>query len=189
MRLTFVTGNPGKVREARAHLEGLGVELTQDDRGYPEVQAEDLEAVARFAADQLRGEAEAPFVLEDAGLFVDALDGFPGVYSSYVHDTLGLEGLLDLLEGAADRSARFESALALVEGDGTVRVFEGICPGRITGEVLEGPHGFGYDPVFMPESREEPFSRLPPEEKDALGHRGEALRGLADHLGAAGNRS
>lgn len=189
MRLTFVTGNPGKVEEAEAHLEPLDVTLTQDDRGYPEVQARDLESVARVGADYLQGKVEAPYVLEDAGLFVKALAGFPGVYSSYAYETLGLDGLLRLLEDERDRSARFESVLALVDGEGDLHLFEGRCRGRIAEEVLEGPHGFGFDPVFVPEGRDEPFSRLPPEEKDALGHRGAALRALADHLEAARNRS
>lgn len=189
MRLTFVTGNPGKVEEARAHLEPLGIEVDQDDRGYPEVQAPDLETVARVGADYLHGRVDGPFVLEDAGLFVKALAGFPGVYSSYVHDTLGLDGLLRLLEDERDRSARFESVLALVDAEGHFHLFEGRCRGRIAEEALEGPHGFGFDPVFVPDGREEPFSRLPPEEKDELGHRGAALRALADHLEGAGNRS
>ncbi|HLF16181.1 MAG TPA: non-canonical purine NTP pyrophosphatase, partial [Candidatus Thermoplasmatota archaeon] len=80
MRLTFVTGNPGKARELAAALAPHGVEVVQDPRGYPEMQADTLDEVAAFGADHLLASGlPPPFVLEDAGLFVDALQGFPGV--------------------------------------------------------------------------------------------------------------
>lgn len=180
MQLAFVTGNEGKLEEARRKLAPLGVELTQDARGYPEVQADTLEEVARFGAEHLLERLDTPFVLDDSGLFIHALDGFPGVYTSYVHRTLGLPRVVGLLEGEADRSAHFQAVVAFGDpATGEVQLFPGRVDGTVAPEVLEGPHGFGYDPVFVPDGFDVPFSRLAPEEKNRVSHRGRALDALA----------
>ncbi len=184
MELVFVTGNEGKLEEARRKLAPVGVELTQDAGGYPEVQADSLEEVARYGARALMERMEAPFVLDDSGLFVHALGGFPGVYTSYVHRTLGLPRVVGLLEGEVDRSAHFQAVVAFGDpGTGEVELFTGRVDGTVAEEVLEGPHGFGYDPVFVPEGFREPFSRIPPAEKNRVSHRGRALDALAAWIG------
>lgn len=177
--LTFATGNEGKLAEARDKLGPLGFEVTQYAGGYPEVQADELETVARHGMDALADELEGPFLLEDAGLFVDALDGFPGVYSSYVYGTLGNAGLLRLLADAGARTARFRSVVGY--HDGRPRVFEGVVQGRITRQ-RRGEGGFGFDPVFSPEGRERTFAEMSREEKSELSHRGRALEALAEAL-------
>lgn len=173
MKLTFATGNAGKFAEARAVLEPLGHTLEQWDRGYPELQADTLGEVARAGVDALAGVLEPPFFLEDAGLFVDALGGFPGVYSSYVHRTLGWEGVLKLLDGVDDRGARFEAVIGFAEGK-EVRLVRGVCPGTIAA-VAAGEHGFGFDPVFVPEGHARTFAEMDVHEKAPLSHRGRAL--------------
>ncbi len=183
MQLTFATGNPGKIREARAKLAGLGHEVEQWDGGYPELQAGSLQEVAAFGLEHLEGHLDPPFLLEDAGLFVDALEGFPGVYSSYVFDTLGWQGILDLLADRADRSARFRAVVGFHDGRHP-HFFEGIVEGSIAKEG-RGEHGFGFDPIFVPEGQERTFGELTMEEKGALSHRSRALDRLAEHLGQA----
>lgn len=184
MHLTFATGNPGKIREARARLGPLGHEVEQWDKGYPELQTDTLQEVAAFGLEQLEGRIDPPFLLEDAGLFVDALGGFPGVYSSYVFQTLGWEGILSLLAGQEGRSARFEAVVGFYDGE-QPRFFQGVVEGAIADEG-RGEHGFGFDPIFVPEDHRRTFAEMTLEEKGKLSHRRRALDALADHLGRAG---
>ena len=80
----FITGNKGKLEEAKKKFSTVDINVVQKDLGYPEIQAETLEDVAKFGVEHIQKQFDRPFILEDAGLFIDALDGFPGVYSSYV---------------------------------------------------------------------------------------------------------
>ncbi len=97
-KLYFITSNKGKVREATEKLRPLGYSVIQKDLGYPEVQADSLEEVALQGVAHIQAKYHQAFMLEDAGLFIDALQGFPGVYSKYVFFTIGLPGILRLLE-------------------------------------------------------------------------------------------
>lgn len=184
-RIVFVTGNAGKLRELRALLAPHGVAVDQDDRGYPEIQADRLADVAAAGAQHLLGDGlEPPFVLEDAGLFVTALRGFPGVYSRHALDTIGCAGLLRLLEGveAETRTARFQAHLAFVDDEGRLHGFEGRARGRIA-ERARGDGGFGFDPVFEPDGGGgRTFAELSDEEKGRLSHRGVAARAFATWL-------
>lgn len=182
-RLTFLTTNKGKVAELDGLLRPHGITVVQDARGYPEVQADTLEEVTEHgAAHLLAAGVEPPFILEDSGLFVDTLGGFPGVYSRYALDTLGIAGLLRLLgDGQRDRTAWFLTDLLLVEGPGRMRHFEGACRGTIAQEAL-GEDGFGYDPVFIAQGHTRTFAQMTRAEKSALSHRGQAVRSLLAHL-------
>lgn len=181
MRITFVTSNPGKLKEARARLAPLGHDVVGHAAELVEVQADGLEPVARAKAESLRGTIPAPYFCEDAGLFVTALNGFPGVYSHYAFKTLGCEGLLRLLGPGADRSARFEAVIGFVDPKGALRVFRGESRGSIaTGP--RGANGFGFDPIFQPEGSGLTFAELGAEAKGAVSHRGKALDALAAHL-------
>ncbi len=179
-RLSLVTHNPGKVREFRAGLAGLPLDLHHVDRTYHELQADTLEEVASFGLQELAGELQGDFCLEDSGLFVDALHGFPGVYSAYVYRSVGLNGVLRLLKGADDRRARFASVVALSWG-GETHLFRGEARGSIS-RAPRGAGGFGYDPVFVPEGSRLSFAEVPLETKMAASHRGRALEKLAAFL-------
>lgn len=181
--LRVVTSNEGKAREFAAALGGVPWRVERVAMEYQEVQADTLDEVAMASARWLLGrrEVEPPFVLEDAGLFVDALGGYPGVYSAYVFRTVGTDGILRLMEGREDRSARFESRLALVLPDGTVELFEGTCPGTVPTEA-RGRGGFGYDPVFVPRGETRTFAQMDLGEKEAHSHRGRALARLRERL-------
>lgn len=186
MRIHFVTGNAHKAEEAAALLKPMGIEVQQRHVPHPEVQADTLEEVARERAMWLRGKVPGSYIVDDAGLFVEALNGFPGVYSAYVHKTLGWQGVLKLLEGHHLRHARFEAVVAYMEpGLASPFLFKGVCPGRIA-EQAAGQQGFGFDPVFVPEGEERTFAELPLDAKNKLSHRGRALGKLAAWL--RGNR-
>jgi XTP/dITP diphosphohydrolase len=152
-------------------------------RTYEEVQADTLDEVALKSAQTLLAEAEItrPYFLEDAGLFVEALKGFPGVYSAYAYRTLGCAGVLRLLEGQADRRARFESRIALVTRWGEVDMYSGTSRGNIAPEA-RGEGGFGFDPIFVPDGEARTFAEMPLPEKERLSHRGAAVAALKDRL-------
>jgi XTP/dITP diphosphohydrolase len=174
--LRFVTGNAGKVRELSALVAPLQVE--QDARGYPEIQAGTLHEVTQAGADHLlRDGLRPPFLLEDSGLFIHDLNGFPGVHSRHALDTIGIAGILRLVDEGA--SAEFRTDLLLVDASGRHH-FEGRCPGRIV--AARGAGGFGFDPIFVPDGHESTFAEMSAEAKNAVSHRGHAVRALARHL-------
>ena len=181
--LRVLTSNEGKAREFAAAMEGVPWEVVRLPGEYEEVQADTLDEVAVASARAvLRNGLAAPvFVLEDAGLFVEALSGFPGVYSAYAFRTLGVEGVLRLMEGRGDRRARFESRIALCLPGGHVEVLAGTCHGAI-GHQARGSGGFGFDPIFVPEGDERTFAEMTLEEKGAVSHRGRALAALRERL-------
>jgi len=113
--LRFVTTNEGKVREAREYLDD-GVK--QLDFDYPEIQSDDLATVAAHGARAAYRHAEEPVIVDDAGLFIDAFDGFPGPYSAYVEDTVGVERVRRLTSHEDDRSAAFRGVIAYCDGEG-----------------------------------------------------------------------
>ena len=179
MAIRFVTGNEGKVKEAREYLETVGEEVQQVDYDYTEIQSDDLAEIAAHGAneafDALGG--DAPVVVDDTGLFVDALGGFPGPYSAYVEHTLGIERIWDLVESEDDRLARFRTVVAYADGD-TTKTFTGSVRGRIV--PPRGDGGFGYDPIF--EHDEKTLAEMSTAEKNAISHRGRALATFADWL-------
>ncbi|WP_254279481.1 non-canonical purine NTP pyrophosphatase [Haloarcula marina] len=112
--LNFVTTNPGKVREATEYLDD---EVAQFDFDYPEIQADDLGAVAAHGARSAYRAADGPVIVDDAGLFIDAFDGFPGPYSSYVEDTVGVERVWRMTEPEDDHAAAFKTVIAYCDGE------------------------------------------------------------------------
>ena len=119
-------------------------------------------------------------MIDDSGLLVDALGGFPGVYSSYVYKRLGCAGILKLLEGAANRAATFETVFLHRTG-GMHEVFHGTCRGAIA-DREKGPGGFGFDPIFIPEGASQTFAEMSLTEKNAYSHRGRAVDELVRYL-------
>jgi XTP/dITP diphosphohydrolase len=205
--LAYVTTNEGKLREARSYLTD---EVRRLDFDYTEIQADELGPIAAHGArEAYRHAADAGdvdgVVVDDAGLFVDAFDGFPGPYSAYVEDTVGVERLWSFASDEADRRAAFRCVLAYCDGEDfsaspdpvdredrvaaaaagpesegseglPVKLFEGYVPGRLVAPRGEG--GFGYDPVFEHEGTT--FAEMTPAEKNAVSHRGRALAKFAE---------
>ena len=184
--LRYATSNEGKAREATKFL-GEGVESV--DVEYVEVQANDIRDIAAAGAtaafDKLGG--EDPVIVDDAGLFIEALGGFPGPYSSYVEDTLGIERVANLAMGESETAASFRAVIGFTDGT-IVETFEGRCRGKIV--PPRGDGGFGYDPIFAHGDRT--FAEMNVEEKNAISHRGRALERFtewyADRTNTAGAR-
>jgi XTP/dITP diphosphohydrolase len=180
--LYFITSNKGKLLEAKEKLEPLGYSVVQKDLGYPEIQADNLEEVALQGIQHVQMRfIKEPFMLEDAGLFIDALQGFPGVYSKYVFFTIGLPGILRLLDGVENRKAVFRSVYAYNEPGCKPLLVVGECNGTIsTGQ--RGKNGFGYDPLFLPDGERKTFGEMTTEEKNRYSHRSKALDKLVSSL-------
>lgn len=179
--ITFVTTNPGKFREVSAKLAPIDVRLRRLDRAYPEVQADRLRDVVTFAAGIVSRQVRGEFLIDDSGLFVDALGGFPGVYSSYVYRTIGPAGILTLMKREARRGARFETVFLLGKRGRPPRVFRGVCEGSIV-RAPRGRGGFGFDPIFVPSGSRRTFGEMSLAEKNAVSHRARAAEALARHL-------
>ncbi len=181
LRLYFITSNLGKFEEAKRKLEKYGIELEWIRRKVEEPRGEDVKEVARKTMERLLSEERLPeyTFLEDAGLFIRSLKGFPGPYSAYVFSKIGYQGILKLMEGVKDRYAEFRAAIALWDGR-EIRIFEGKCPGKIS-EEAKGTGGFGYDPIFVPEGYEKTFAEME-QEKDKISHRAKAIEGMVRFL-------
>lgn len=176
----FATSNRGKLEEARIVLRefGIGVEQFEGGKGL-EIQAETNAEVAAYASRGAARAAGGPVIVEDAGLFVDSLRGFPGVYSAYAFKTIGVAGVLTLLGNNGLRGATFVSSLAYCAPEGEPVLFEGKVRGRVSARAA-GSMGFGFDPIFVPEGGvARTFGELTTEEKCRVSHRGESLRRFA----------
>jgi len=173
--LIFVTSNRHKFEEASELAARHGIELEHRDTPYIEIQADELEHVVRPGAQQACALLKAPCFVEDAGLFIRALRGFPGPYSNYVFHTLGNEGVLKLMGGKSDRRAEFRSAIGYCEPGQRPEVFTGKVEGTIAHEP-KGTRGFGFDPVFVAsEGNGRTFAEMSTSEKNRLSHRARAL--------------
>jgi XTP/dITP diphosphohydrolase len=191
MRLVLATANKDKAVEIQDVLGGLGFELVPRpaDVGEVDETGATLEDNARLKALALVAATGAAAVADDTGLFVDALDGEPGVYSSrYAGEHATYEDncrkLLGALEGvpAERRRARFVSVAMVCFPDGREVVGVGEMHGTIT-LAPRGSNGFGYDPVFQPDDGDgRTYAEMTTAEKDAMSHRGRALRALAAEL-------
>ena len=183
LRFVVVTRNPGKAREFEKIFSERGLRFRVEPMETPEIQSEDLREVAErsvlYAYDVLR----EPVMVEDAGLFIEALNGFPGPFSSYVYKTVGVEGILKLMRGVEDRRARFISVIAFYSPiTEPVKFFMGEVEGYISDRV-RGSKGFGFDPIFIPtEGDGRTFGEMSVEEKNKLSHRARAARKFAEWI-------
>lgn len=190
-KLVFASNNAHKLSEIRAilgdRIEIISLSDLQCHDEIPET-ADTLEGNALIKARYVWEHYGLYCFADDTGLEVEALGGAPGVYSARFagehasfEDNVSL--LLERLSGvAAPRRARFRTVIALIDEYGT-HFFEGSVDGEITLE-RSGAHGFGYDPVFRPEGREETFAQLTEQEKNSMSHRGRAVQKLVRYLQA-----
>jgi XTP/dITP diphosphohydrolase len=188
-RLVIATNNQGKLREFRDLLDGCGFELvTPGDLGVPfdpEETGSTFEENATIKAVAAMRATGLPALADDSGLEVDALDGRPGVFSARyagrdrtdpaLSDEDRVRIVLDEMRGVPDerRAARFRCVIAIATPDGAVRTVDGAFEGRL-GYAPRGKNGFGYDPIFVVPELGVTSAELPPGEKNAMSHRGQA---------------
>lgn len=179
MKLKVITSNPGKVMEFQKALGEAGIEAEHLGFPYNEVQTSSLDDVVRNGIEELRSKGLKDFIIDDSGLFVDDLGGFPGVYSAYVQKTIGNRGILKLLEDRLNRDAEFRCCIGC-DIDGDTIIVNGICRGSILLEEC-GTEGFGFDPIFSADG-ELSFAEIPLDEKNRISHRGLAVKALVEEL-------
>ncbi|MFI6632583.1 RdgB/HAM1 family non-canonical purine NTP pyrophosphatase [Nonomuraea fuscirosea] len=187
MRIVLATRNAGKIAELRRILSGFDVVGLEEFPAIGEVAETGVtfKENALLKAHAVAKGSGLPAVADDSGLCVDVLNGMPGVFSarwagSHGDDRANLDLLLAQISDvpAGKLSAHFACAAALALPSGEHRVVEGTLPGRLV-TTPRGSNGFGYDPIFVPDGDERTTAEMPPEEKDAISHRGRAFRGLA----------
>ncbi len=195
MKVVLASNNPGKLRELDAVLRPMGWELVaQGDLGVPEAEetGTTFEANALLKARHAAACTGLAALADDSGIEVDALDGRPGVYSaryagSQCDDEANNRLLLQELEGVPEeqRGARYQCVIALVRTaeDPDPLIARGAWEGRIL-EAPQGHNGFGYDPLFYVPTHGCASAELEPDVKNALSHRGAALRALVERLQA-----
>jgi len=192
-RIVLASNNAGKVREFNQLLEGSDIEIVpQSEFSVAEIEETGLTFVenALLKARNAARHTGLPAIADDSGLEVDALQGAPGIYSARyagagAGDLENLQKLLEDLKAVPDeaRSARFQCLMVYLRHakDPTPRIFQGTWEGSILHEP-RGEHGFGYDPVFFVPDQQCASAQLPPEVKNQLSHRGQALRQLIASL-------
>lgn len=174
----FATGNVHKFQEARAVLREFGVSIAMLRIKAIEIQADEIDLIAEASAQEAATRSRIPIFVEDAGLFIRALNGFPGPYSAYVFRRLGTGGILKLMKNISTRDAYFHSVIAFCDPDGpsSIRSFTGKAEGRIAFEE-RGKRGFGFDPVFQPSAEpNRTFAEMTRQEKNRYSHRAQALK-------------
>ena len=189
MRFVLASHNKGKLAEMQKILGELGVEVVlQSDLGLdlePEENGATFTENARIKAKAVMEASGLPAIADDSGLCVDALNGAPGVYSARYggldSDPERCRLLLSNMRGATNRAAHFHTSIVCAFPNGDVLTAEGDCHGAIAFAPM-GDGGFGYDPVFLVPSLRKTFAQLTPEEKNAISHRGNALRTFAAEL-------
>ena len=183
----FATGNLHKFNEARKILAEYDISVAMLKIKTLEIQSDDIEEIAKASVLNATREVNLPTIVEDAGLFIEALNGFPGPYSSYTYRTIGVHGILKLLKGVENREAQFRSVVAFYDpSNESLKCFQGIVEGVIARKP-KGYSGFGFDPIFEPkEYIGKTFGEMSIEEKNRFSHRAKALRKFAEwykHLG------
>lgn len=188
-KLILSTGNLDKIREIKYILKDLPIDIiSKEDIGLGDLEVEEngntLEENAIIKAKALAEVTNGIIMADDTGLFVDALKGAPGIHSAryggeehnYVRNN---ERLMEELKNIPidKRTAYFETVIAIILEDKSIKTLSGRCNGSIAIESM-GSDGFGYDPLFIPEGYRETFAELGEEVKNEIGHRGKALNKL-----------
>ena len=180
-RLLFVSNNAGKAREVEAIL---GAPVERLDLDLLEIQALAVDEVARHKALTAFARAGQPVVVEDTGLYVDALRGLPGALVRWFLATIGPAGICNLIPPNTDRAARARTAVAYCDG-ADVEIFSGETLGVIV-PTPTGEGGFGWDPIFRPDGASRTFAEMEMAEKTAYSMRRRALERLRERLRSDG---
>jgi XTP/dITP diphosphohydrolase len=184
----FVTSNVHKFQEARHVLSEYKIATAKLKVGAIEIQDDSLKNIAKFSALDAVKNCGLPIFVEDAGLFVEALHDFPGPYSRYVYDTVGVDGILKLMKNIENRDAHFQSVIAFTSPEEQPVCFVGKVEGKISLQE-RGTSGFGYDPIFIPlEGDGRTFAEMTTAEKNEYSHRAEALRKFAEWYSSGSKR-
>lgn len=152
--IAFITSNENKFKEAKEILKNSGIRIRHIKKTYSEIRADDVKQVALESAKSLFLKFKKPLIVEDSGLFIPSLNGFPGAYSAWVYKKIGNQGIINLLKGKP-RRAYFKSCVAYADS----KIIKTFC-GKVLGKISKrerGTGGFGYDPIFVPNGKRQTF--------------------------------
>ena len=167
--LYFVSSNNHKYHEAKKILDSFGINLGFLKSNLEEIQSNSLQKIAKAKARDAFSKLKKPLIIEDDGLFIDSIQGFPGPYSSYVFKTIGNKGILNLLKN--NRKAKFVSIITFCDKN-CLESFDGKLDGKIS-KTQKGK-GWGFDPIFIPNNSKKTFAEI--NNKNELSHRYKALK-------------
>jgi XTP/dITP diphosphohydrolase len=172
--LYFASSNENKFLEIENLLEKeKGIKIHFSKVILKEIQSESIIEVAEDKVKKAFNMIKKPVIVEDDGLFIKDLNGFPGIYSSFVFKTIGNKGILNLLKDNENRKASFTSIFSFFDGK-IIESFSGETTGYITTKIL--PEGWGFDPIFKPENEDKTYSQIDILKKNEISHRSKALR-------------
>ncbi len=167
--LYFVSSNSHKYKEAKSILDSFGIKLGFLKLNLEEIQSNSLKEIAEKKAKDAFSKCKKPLIIEDDGMFIDSLNGFPGPYSSYVFKTIGNKGILKLVP--SKRKAKFVSIITYCDKK-TLESFDAKIDGTIS--KSQKGKGWGYDPIFVPKNSRKTFAEI--DGKNELSHRFKALK-------------
>ena len=170
--LYFASSNRHKYDEAKKILEKFGIRLGFFKFSAIEIQSDSITDIAKQKALDAYKKLRLPVLVEDDGLFVKSLGGFPGPYSSYVFTTIGNAGVISLVK--RNRGAEFVSVIAFCNGK-SVKIFEAHVKGKVA--TRQSGKGWGYDPIFVPKGTTKTYAQL--SDKNTISHRYNALKKFA----------
>jgi XTP/dITP diphosphohydrolase len=167
--LYFVSSNNHKYQEAKIILDSFGIKLGFIKSTLQEIQSNSLKEIALYKAKDAFSKSKKPLIIEDDGIFINSLNGFPGPYSSYIFKTIGNKGILNLLK--QNRKAKFVSIITYCNKN-ILESFDAKIDGSISKSITG--KGWGYDPIFIPNNSQKTFAEL--NNKNELSHRYKALK-------------
>jgi len=178
LKIIFVTGNLNKAKEAALILENFRIDVEHANLRLTEIQSDSLDDIAKASALEAAHRLGKPVIVEDSGLFIKSLNGFPGPFSSYVQKTIGNKGILKLMRGIKDREASFKSVVAYCDGKRKAVSFTGEIPGKIS--YKEKGKIWAFDPIFIPDQvGQKTYAEMGTVEKNRISHRRRALESFA----------
>lgn len=176
-KVFFVTSNPNKARECKDILSFLSINVEIIKLQISEIQSENIEDIARLSSLEAARVCKKPVLVEDSGLFIDILNGFPGPYSSYVNNKIGNDGILKLMNGVKNRNAVFKSAIGFC----FLNKFHQVFVGEVTGSISRKKRGkeWAFDPIFVPSFSDKTYAQMSTQRKNEISHRRRALEKFA----------
>lgn len=176
--ILFASSNDKKYREVKSLLSHFDIDVQFVKKSLIEIQAESLEIIALTKSNHAFLEISTPVIVEDDGLFIEVLNGFPGQYSSFIFETIGNGGIIKLLQKSNSRHALFKSVFAFNNGRNSL-TFGGETRGTIARKLTKG--GWGYDPIFIPHNSDLTLGILEIQgAKEFFSHRAKALKKFGD---------
>ncbi len=168
--LLFATGNRGKISEAQQAMQPLGIAIKPCSIDFDEPRSDDLRAIALAKVEQAKGTLYAPFIVHDSAFYVEALNGFPGTFVNFALSTIGVEGILKLMDGVEDRRCHFGAVLAYWDGEKT-HLFEAKREGVIANALMAQEKEKQYSAlwrIFQPNGQRATLAELDDEELQAF---------------------